>query len=47
MDMNEEYIRSKTVTRLMGEIEVGWESAKEEGWVSEEKAYEQLSDQKK
>ena len=39
---NREYIKKKAIAKLIDEIEAGWESARAEGWVSEEDAYKIL-----
>ena len=39
---NREYFKAKAMTKLMGEIEAGWESAQKEGWIPEEEAYRML-----
>lgn len=40
---NAEYMRTKATTRLMAEIQKGWDSVKtEEDWVREEDAYKAL-----
>lgn len=39
---NREYIKKKAMAKLVDEIEAGWESARLEGWVSEEDAYRLL-----
>jgi DNA-damage-inducible protein J len=40
---NEAYLRAKAVSRLLDEVEKGWQSARDEGWVSEEDAHHVLS----
>ena len=35
---NEEFVKAKALSRLLNEIEAGWESARNEGWVAEEDA---------
>ena len=39
---NEAYIRAKAMAQMAEEIEKGWNSAKSEGWVSEDEAYKML-----
>jgi len=39
---NEAYLKAKAMRRMMDEVQKGWDSAKEKGWVSEEEAYRQL-----
>ena len=39
---NREYIKKKAIAKLIDEIEAGWDSVREEGWVSEEDAYRLL-----
>ena len=39
---NREYIKKKAMAKLVDEIEAGWESARSDGWVSEEDAYKIL-----
>ena len=39
---NREYIKKKAIAKLIDEIEAGWDSARAEGWVSEEDAYKIL-----
>ena len=39
---NEEYLKTKALRRLMAEAQKGLDSAKQEGWVSEEDAYRLL-----
>ena len=36
---NEEFVKSKALSRFLNEIETGLESARKEGWVSEEDSY--------
>ena len=36
---NEAYMKAKAIRRLMTEVQKGWDSAKENGWVSEENAH--------
>lgn len=39
---NAAYLKAKAMHRLLDEVQRGWDSAKENGWVSEEDAYRQL-----
>ena len=39
---NEVYLKGKAMRRLMDEVQKGWVSAEENGWVSEEQAYQQF-----
>jgi len=39
---NEEYMKAKSMRRLLNEVQKGWESAEKDGWVSEEDAYRAL-----
>lgn len=40
---NAEYLKAKSVARLMAEIQIGWDSVKSDSdWVSEENAYKLL-----
>lgn len=39
---NEAYIKAKAMNRLMVEIQKGWDSAEQDGWISEEEAYRLL-----
>ena len=39
---NEEYMKNKALKRLMAELDVGWKSAEQGGWVSEEEAMRRL-----
>lgn len=39
---NEAYMKAKAMRRLMDEVQKGWDSAEENGWVSEEDAYRLL-----
>lgn len=39
---NEAYMKAKAMRRFMVEIQKGWDSAQESGWISEEDAYRQL-----
>ncbi len=39
---NETYMKAKAMSRLMAEIQQGWDSAEQDGWVSEEEAYRLL-----
>ncbi len=39
---NEAYLKAKAMRRLMDEVQRGWDTAEQEGWVSEEDAYRQL-----
>ena len=41
---NREYIKKKAMTKLLSEIEAGWESARLEGWISEEEACQLLGE---
>ncbi len=42
---NAEYLKAKSVARLMAEIQAGWDSVKSESdWISEEDAYKLLED---
>ncbi len=43
---NAEYLKAKSISRLMAEVQKGWDSVKtEDGWVSEEDAYRTLEGQ--
>lgn len=39
---NREYMKAKAMKRLMAELDAGWRSAQEDGWVSEEEALRRL-----
>ena len=39
---NEEYMKAKAMSRLMSEIQKGWDSAEKEGWLSMEDVEAQL-----
>jgi len=39
---NETYMKAKAMRRLMAEVQQGWDSAEQSGWVSEEDAYRLL-----
>lgn len=39
---NEEYMKNKALKRLMAELDVGWKSTEQGGWVSEEEAMRRL-----
>lgn len=39
---NTEYMKAKALKRLMAELDAGWKSAEQNGWVSEEDALRQL-----
>ena len=39
---NREHIKKKAIAKLIDEIEAGWDSARTEGWVSEDDAYKLL-----
>ena len=39
---NEAYIKAKAMNRLMAEVQKGWDSAEQDGWISEEEAYRLL-----
>ena len=39
---NEEYMKAKSMRRLLAEVQKGWDSAERDGWVSEEDAYRLL-----
>lgn len=39
---NEAYMKAKAMRRLMAEVQKGWDSAEENGWISEEDAYRLL-----
>ena len=39
---NEAYIKAKAMNRLMAEVQKGWDSAEQDGWISEEDAYRLL-----
>lgn len=39
---NEADLKAKAMRRLLDEVEKGWDSAVEDGWVSEEEAYRLL-----
>lgn len=39
---NEAYMKGKAMRHLVAEIQLGWDSAEKDGWVSEEDAYRQL-----
>lgn len=39
---NEVYLKAKAMRRLLDEAEKGWDSAAEDGWISEEEAYRLL-----
>lgn len=39
---NEEYMKNKALKRLMAELDAGWKSAEQAGWVSEEEAMRRL-----
>ncbi len=42
---NAEYLKAKSVARLMAEVQAGWDSAKSDSdWISEEDAYKLLED---
>ncbi len=42
---NAEYLKAKSVARLMSEIQAGWDSVKsEDDWISEEAAYKMLEE---
>ncbi len=42
---NAEYLKAKSVARLMAEIQTGWDSVKTEGdWISEDAAYKLLEE---
>ncbi len=42
---NAEYLKAKSVARLMAEVQAGWDSVKSESdWISEEDAYKLLED---
>ncbi len=42
---NAEYLKAKSVARLMSEIQAGWDSVKsEDNWISEEAAYKMLEE---
>ena len=36
---NAEYLKAKSIQRLMSEVRRGWDSAAKEGWISETDAY--------
>lgn len=36
---NEAYMKAKAMRRLMTEVQKGWDSAEESGWVSEEEVH--------
>lgn len=39
---NEEYMKAKALKRLMAELEASWDSAEQDGWVSENEALRRL-----
>ena len=39
---NEDYMKAKAMNRLMAEVQKGWDSAEQDGWISEEEAYRLL-----
>ena len=39
---NEEYMKNKPLKRLMAELDAGWNSAEQAGWVSEEEVMRRL-----
>ena len=39
---NEEYMKTKALKRLMAELEASWDSAEQNGWVSENEARRRL-----
>ena len=39
---NRLYLNEKAYQRLMSEVQQGWDSAKQDGWISEEDAYKLL-----
>lgn len=39
---NEEYMKAKACKRLMAELEASWNSAEQDGWVSENEALRRL-----
>ena len=39
---NEEYMKAKTLKRLMAELDASWKSAEQNGWISEDDALRQL-----
>ena len=39
---NEEYMQAKALKRLMAELDAGWKSAEQDGWVSEIDAMRRL-----
>ena len=39
---NEEQLKTKAMKRLMAEVEAGWKSAEEQGWIDLEEAEVQL-----
>ncbi len=39
---NEAYMKAKAMRRLTAEVQRGWDSAEQDGWVSEEDAYRLL-----
>ena len=39
---NAAYLKAKAMRRLLDEVQRGWDSAEENGWISEEDAYRQL-----
>ncbi len=42
---NAEYLKAKSVARLMAEVQAGWDSVKSDSdWISEEDAYKLLED---
>lgn len=43
---NEAYMKTKAMRRFMDEVQQGWSSAEQEGWVPEEDAYRLLGVEK-
>jgi len=43
---NEAYMQAKAMRRFMEEVQQGWDSAEQEGWVTEEDAYRLLEVEK-
>lgn len=39
---NEAYMKEKAARRLMEEVQKGWDSAEQSGWIAEEEAYRRL-----
>ena len=40
---NEAYMQAKAMRRFMEEVQQGWDSAEQEGWITEEDAYRSLA----